>query len=34
MRRAIDLREGDTVDAGAFKALVQAAVARNLSRTS
>ena len=26
-RRAIDLREGDTVDADAFKALVQAAVA-------
>ena len=29
MRRAIDIREGETVDAGAFKALVQAAVARN-----
>lgn len=33
MRRAIDLREGDTVDPEAFKALVRAAVARNLSRT-
>jgi hypothetical protein len=28
-RRAIDLHEGDTVDARAFKALVKAAVARN-----
>jgi len=28
-RRAIDIREGETVDARAFKALVQAAVARN-----
>ena len=28
-RRAIDIREGETVDAGAFKALVNAAVARN-----
>jgi hypothetical protein len=28
-RRAIDIREGETVDAGAFKALVKAAVARN-----
>jgi hypothetical protein len=28
-RRAIDIREGEKVDAGAFKALVQAAVARN-----
>lgn len=34
MRRAIDLREGDTVDPEAFKALVRAAVARNLSRAS
>ena len=34
MRRAIDLREGDAVDPEAFKALVRAAVARNLSRTS
>ena len=29
MRRAIDIHEGMTVDARAFKALVQAAVARN-----
>ena len=29
-RRAIDLREGDTVDAGAFVALIRAAVALNL----
>jgi hypothetical protein len=28
-RRAIDLHEGETVDAGAFKALVRAAVALN-----
>jgi len=28
-RRAIDIREGETVDARAFKALVQAAIARN-----
>ena len=28
-RRAIDIREGEQVDAGAFKALVQAAVALN-----
>ncbi len=28
-RRAIDIREGDKVDAGAFKALVKAAVAQN-----
>jgi len=28
-RRAIDIREGEKVDAGAFKALVKAAVARN-----
>jgi hypothetical protein len=28
-RRAIDIREGETVDAGAFKALVKAAVAEN-----
>jgi len=28
-RRAIDVREGDTVDAEAFKALVRAAVAAN-----
>ena len=31
-RRAIDLREGDTVDAGAFKALVRAAVALNVTK--
>src|SRR5512143_3649976 len=29
MRRAIDIREGEKVDARAFKALVKAAVARN-----
>jgi hypothetical protein len=28
-RRAIDIREGEKVDAGAFKALVRAAVTRN-----
>ena len=28
-RRAIDIREGETIDAGAFKALVKAAVAQN-----
>jgi hypothetical protein len=31
-RRAIDIREGDVVDAAAFKALVQAAVAHNTRR--
>jgi len=31
MRRAIDLHEGETVDAAAFKALIKAAVARNAS---
>ena len=30
MRRAIDIREGEKVDASAFKALVKAAVARNV----
>ncbi len=30
-RRAIDIKEGDTVDARAFKALVKAAVARNMA---
>jgi hypothetical protein len=30
-RRAIDIHEGEQVDARAFKALVKAAVARNLS---
>ena len=29
MRRAIDIREGEKVDASAFRALVKAAVARN-----
>ena len=29
MRRAIDIREGDKIDARAFKALVKAAVAEN-----
>ena len=29
MRRAIDIREGETVDAAAFKTLIKAAVARN-----
>jgi len=29
MRRAIDIHEGETIDAGAFKALVKAAVVRN-----
>ena len=31
-RRAIDLREGEAVDATAFKALIGAAIAENLSR--
>ena len=31
VRRAIDIREGEAVDAGAFKALVRAAVALNAS---
>jgi hypothetical protein len=31
-RRAIDIREGEAVDARAFKALVKAAVAHNVSR--
>ena len=31
-RRAIDLREGDTIDANAFKALIRAAVALNKSK--
>lgn len=29
-RRAIDIREGEVLDAEAFKALIQAAVAENL----
>ncbi|HVK14026.1 MAG TPA: DUF1801 domain-containing protein, partial [Gemmataceae bacterium] len=33
-RRAIDIREGETVDAAAFQTLVKAAVARNGSPTS
>jgi hypothetical protein len=32
LRRAIDIHQGETVDAGAFKALVKAAVAQNLRR--
>ena len=32
-RRAIDIREGETVDARAFKALVKAAVAENSKKT-
>jgi hypothetical protein len=31
-RRAIDIREGDTIDEDAFTALIKAAVARNLER--
>jgi hypothetical protein len=31
-RRAIDIREGESLDPKAFKALIQAAVAKNLSR--
>lgn len=33
-RRAIDIREGETVDETAFKALVQAAVVENRARKS
>jgi hypothetical protein len=32
MRRAIDIREGDTVDEAAFKELIRAAVAANAAR--
>jgi hypothetical protein len=32
-RRAIDIREGDQINARAFKALVEAAVALNESKT-
>jgi hypothetical protein len=32
-RRAIDFREGQEIDEGAFKALMRAAVAENLSRS-
>lgn len=31
-RRAIDIREGETVDAAAFKALIKAAVAFNITK--
>ena len=31
VRRAIDIREGESVDAAAFKALIRAAVERNIS---
>ena len=31
-RRAIDIREGETIDAKAFKALIKAAVAHNTSK--
>ena len=31
LRRAIDIHEGETIDAGAFKALIRAAVALNSS---
>ena len=34
VRRAIDIREGETLDAKAFKALIQAAVAENLQTKS
>ena len=34
VRRAIDIREGEVVDASAFKALVRQAVAFNRSRKS
>ena len=34
VRRAIDIREGEVIDASAFKALVREAVALNTSRTS
>jgi hypothetical protein len=33
-RRAIDIHEGETVDAGAFQALVKAAVARSIEKHS
>lgn len=32
-RRAIDIREGESLDAGAFKALIRAAVAENRAAT-
>ena len=34
MRRAIDIREGEALDAKAFKALIQAAVAENLQSSA
>jgi hypothetical protein len=34
VRRAIDVREGDTIDAAALKDLIRAAVALNLQNTS
>lgn len=34
LRRAIDIHEGETIDAQAFKALVRAAVALNQSKSS
>jgi len=34
VRRAIDIREGDTIDEKAFKALIRAAVALNTSRAA
>lgn len=34
VRRAIDIREGETVDAAAFRALIQAAAALNLSKAA
>jgi len=34
MRRAIDIREGEKVDATAFKALIREAIARNLAATA
>ncbi len=34
VRRAIDLREGETVDAQAFKALVRAAIALNVAKAN
>ena len=34
VRRAIDIREGETVDAAAFRGLIQAAAALNLSKAA
>jgi hypothetical protein len=34
VRRAIDIHEGDKIDANAFKALIRAAVALNTSKQS